>query len=216
MGFLARALDLGMTDQLRMRGEPNSLDLGIAFVSGIAASYCIARPKLSGALAGVAIAAALVPPIATVGIALAMGRTGIALGAALLFGTNIVAIVLGAGLNFMLAGISGNHKAGAWGRRSLIVLVLVCLGLAVPLTSVLLSRLSTSEQLEDAIQRDLPEGVTLVSAHQMRGGGFEVTVESSSPLDKMTLEKVSAAIKAVEGKSGPVKLRTQLVQELTE
>ena len=216
MGFLARALDLGMTEQLRMRGEPNSLDLGIAFVSGIAASYCIARPKLSGALAGVAIAAALVPPIATVGIALAMGRTGIALGAALLFGTNIVAIVLGAGLNFMLAGISGNHKAGAWGRRSLIVLVLVCLGLAVPLTSVLLSRLSTSEQLEDAIQRDLPEGVTLVSAHEMRGGGFEVTVESSSPLDKMTLEKVSAAIKAVEGKSGPVKLRTQLVQELTE
>lgn len=216
MGFLARALDLGMTDQLRMRGEPNSLDLGIAFVSGIAASYCIARPKLSGALAGVAIAAALVPPIATVGIALALGRTGIALGAALLFGTNIVAIVLGAGLNFMLAGISGNHKAGAWGRRSLIVLVLVCLGLAVPLTSVLLSRLSTSEQLESAIQAELPEGVVLVSANQMRGGGFEVTVESSSPLTEGTLKKVSAAIQEVEGEESPVKLRTHLVQKVAK
>jgi hypothetical protein len=50
----------------------------------------------------------------------------------------------------------------------------------------------------------------------MRGGGFEVTVESSSPLGEMTLEKVSAAIEAVEGESGPVKLRTRLVQKLTE
>lgn len=216
MGFLARALDLGMTDQLRMRGEPNSLDLGIAFVSGIAASYCIARPKLSGALAGVAIAAALVPPIATVGIALALGRTGIALGAALLFGTNIVAIVLGAGLNFMLAGISGNHKAGAWGKRSLIVLVLVCLGLAVPLTSVLLSRLSTSEQLEEAIQEELPDGVVLVSANQMRGGGFEVTVESATPLGEDILEKVTTAIEKVEEETGPVKLRTLLVQQFAK
>ncbi len=63
MGILARFLELGSTDQLRMRGQPNTLDLGIAFVAGIAASYCIARPKLSGTLAGVTIAAALVPPI---------------------------------------------------------------------------------------------------------------------------------------------------------
>lgn len=212
MGFLARWLNLGLTEQLRMRGEPNSLDLGIAFVSGIAASYCIARPKLSGALAGVAIAAALVPPIATVGIALALGQTTIALGAALLFGTNIVAIVLGAGLNFTLAGISGNGKAGAWGRRSLISLVLVCLGLAVPLTSVLLSRLSTSEQLEMAIKEELPEGVTFVSANRMRGGGFEVTVESAGPIGTDLLPKLVDAIEEVEGEKGAVKLRTQLVE----
>ena len=215
MGFFARWLNLGLTDQLRMRGEPNALDLGIAFVSGIAASYCIARPKLSGALAGVAIAAALVPPIATVGIGLAMGQTSVALGAALLFGTNIVAIVLGAGLNFTLAGISGNQKAGAWGRRSLIVLVLVCLGLAVPLTSVLLSRLSRSEQLEQAIIDKLPQGVVLVSANRMRGGGFEVTVESAELLSDELLPKLVEVIKKTEGENAPVKLRTHLVQRVS-
>lgn len=212
MGFLAKFLNLGLTEQLRMRGEPNALDLGIAFVSGIAASYCIARPKLSGALAGVAIAAALVPPIATVGIGLALGQTSVALGAALLFGTNIVAIVLGAGLNFTLAGISGKQKAGAWGRRSLIALVLVCLGLAVPLTSVLLARLSRSEQLEMAIMEELPEGVELVSLNRMKGGGFEITVESSNPIGGGLPGKLAQTIKEVDGDSGPVKVRTHLVQ----
>jgi len=212
MGFLARFLNLGLTEQLQMRGEPNSLDLGIAFVSGIAASYCIARPKLSGALAGVAIAAALVPPIATVGIGLALGQTRVAFGAAFLFGTNIVAIVLGAGLNFTLAGISGNHKKGAWGRRSLIALVLVCLGLAVPLTSGLLSRLSRSEKLEKAIMDELPKGVTLVSANRMRGGGFEVIVESARPLEVDLFPKVAQVNGKIEGEKESVKLRTQLVQ----
>ena len=212
LGFLARCLDLGLTDQLRMRGEPNSLDLGIAFVSGIAASYCIARPKLSGALAGVAIAAALVPPIATVGIGLALGLTTVALGAALLFGTNIVAIVLGAGLNFMLAGISGIHKAGAWGRRSLIVLILVCLGLAVPLTSVLISRLSRSEQLEQAIAKELPEGIHLISVSRLRRGGFEVAVESEGTVEKGLASEVAETISRIEGRRETVKLRTVLIQ----
>ena len=212
LGFLARWLNLGMTDQLRMRGEPNSLDLGIAFVSGIAASYCIARPKLSGALAGVAIAAALVPPIATVGIGLALGQTEVALGVALLFGTNIVAIVLGAGLNFMLAGISGIHKAGAWGRRSLITLILVCLGLAVPLTSVLLSRLSRSVRLESAIESKLPEGVKLVSVSRLRGGGFEVEVESEKAVKEGLASEIAETIEEIEGGKESVKLRTELIQ----
>ncbi len=215
MGFLARCLNLGMTEQLQMRGEPNSLDLGIAFVSGIAASYCIARPKLSGALAGVAIAAALVPPIATVGIGLALGQTSTALGAALLFGTNIVAIVLGAGLNFTLAGIAGNQKAGTWGRRSLIILVLICLGLAVPLTSVLLSRLSKSEKLEKAIKAELPEGVRLVSANRMRGGGFELIVESARPIAPGLLKALSGVIEEVEGEKESVKLQTKLIERLS-
>ncbi|MDA7648831.1 DUF389 domain-containing protein [Akkermansiaceae bacterium] len=82
VGVYARFFDLGMTFQLEARGRPNLLDLGVAFVSGVAAAYCIARPKLSGALAGVAIAAALVPPIATVGISFVLGDVATSRGAA--------------------------------------------------------------------------------------------------------------------------------------
>lgn len=212
MGLVARFLHFGLTEQLRMRGEPNALDLGIAFVSGIAASYCVAWPKLTGALAGVAIAAALVPPIATVGIAFAMGQTDVALGAGLLFGTNIVAIVLGAGMNFMLAGISGIQKAGAWGRRTLITLILVCIGLSVPLTSVMLSRLSRSERLEMAISSELPEGVTLVSVDRMKGGGFVVMVETAKPVEGDVADAISKVVGEIEKKKSPVKLVTRLVQ----
>ena len=64
------------------------------------------RPNLVSALPGVAIAAALVPPIATSGLALTMGSPTLAGGASLLFFTNIVAIVLGTAFTFWAVGIS--------------------------------------------------------------------------------------------------------------
>lgn len=141
-GLLARLAGFELTDELAARGHPTLLDLGIAFVSGVAASYCLARPKLSGALAGVAIAAALVPPIATVGISMSLGEFRNANGAALLFGTNVVTVILGAAFNFWLAGLRGRGESGEWRRRILIVLTLVCICCAVPLTRVLLEGLA--------------------------------------------------------------------------
>jgi len=207
MGLVARFLELGVTDQIKMRGSPNVLDLGIAFISGVAASYCIARPKLSGALAGVAIAAALVPPVATVGICYALGATSIAKGAALLFGTNVVAVVLGAGINFFLAGIRGKSRSGEWARRGVIILSLICAGLTVPLTSVLLSKLSRSAQIEERLKTALPEGIHLRSVSKMSGGGYEVTVESPTMVTDETFEKLQQAA------GRKIKLRTSLVRE---
>ena len=140
-GLLARWTGFTMTDELLARGKPTLLDLGIAFVSGVAASYCLARPKLSGALAGVAIAAALVPPIATVGISAGLGQYSNATGAALLFGTNVVTVILGAAVNFWFAGLRGRGEGGEWRRRILIILMLACIGCAIPLTLYLLEGL---------------------------------------------------------------------------
>ena len=53
-------------------------------------------PNLSEALPGVAIAAALVPPITSAGIALTTGDLEISRGAATLFGLNLLAIILAA------------------------------------------------------------------------------------------------------------------------
>ena len=136
-----------LTSELASRGGPTLLDMGVAFASGVAASYCIARPGLSSALAGVAIAAALVPPIATVGISVALGETANALGATLLFATNVVAIVLGAALNFFANGIRAKvseKRRVLWASRSLLGLMLVAAALAVPLGSVLVSKVASS------------------------------------------------------------------------
>ena len=65
---LATADFVQATQEMDARDWPGVLDLVIAFVSGLAAAYASGRPGLLAALPGVAIAAALLPPIATSGL----------------------------------------------------------------------------------------------------------------------------------------------------
>lgn len=84
-----------VTSELRARTQPTLLDLVIAVVGGIAGVYAILQ-RLSGVMVGVAIATALVPPLSTIGFGLSTGRFDFALGAALLFLTNTLAIAFAA------------------------------------------------------------------------------------------------------------------------
>ena len=147
-----------LSHEILARGSPNVLDLLVAFLSGLAAAYALARPGLMGAMAGVAIAAALVPPIGTTGICLAKGEYLIGRGAALLFGTNLVAIVLGASLAFRLLGVRGTKETGGrklWARRAIQALFLVAMLLAVPLASVLLGQVSRKVEAGLAVTPEL-------------------------------------------------------------
>ena len=75
-GFLVGLCTLSFeepTREMLARGGPGLLDLCVAFAAGLAAAYASSRPGLIAALPGVAIAAALVPPIATSGLALSIG-----------------------------------------------------------------------------------------------------------------------------------------------
>ena len=76
-------------------------------------------------------------------------------------------------------------------------------------------QLSHSEGLEKAIQSSLPEGVSLDAVNRMKNGGFEVILESATPLSEVDLQKVAEAVSSYEKEGGPVKLRTNLVHELT-
>ena len=99
--------------ELISRMRPSLLDLGIAVSAGVAAAYAYTRPSVSSALAGIAIAVALVPPLCTVGIALSLGHkagtdigfameTVSARGPFLLYLTNIFGIVLSAAVVFLI------------------------------------------------------------------------------------------------------------------
>lgn len=111
-----------LTPELNARGNPSVLDIFIALASGVAAAYAMGRPDLSAALPGVAIAAALVPPIATSGIAFAEGVWGVAAQSSLLFLTNVITIILSASLTLYLTGVR-MKKGSSW---SLAVLGLLC------------------------------------------------------------------------------------------
>ncbi|MEM8955751.1 MAG: TIGR00341 family protein [Verrucomicrobiota bacterium] len=146
LGILLRLLTPGheLTMQVAVRGSPNILDLGIAFFAGVAAGYAMARPKMSGALPGVAISVALVPPLAAAGIALGSADWAIALGALLLFATNMVAIVLGSALVFRIHGIKTpkkNRTAAVSMKRIILALGFALVIMTAPLAYRLMDQI---------------------------------------------------------------------------
>lgn len=170
-----------LTPELLARGAPTLIDLVVAFLSGVAAAYALARPSLLGAMAGVAIAAALVPPLATVGIAFAEFRWDITEGAAILFLTNLVAIILGAASIYRLLGIQGSRlgtRLPVWVRRTVIFLILMSVFLTAPLGIDLARQLREGQTrpytlpVSKAVHRAIIErvhqeyGVTFITANR--------------------------------------------------
>ena len=128
--------DFEPTLEIEARGNPDLLDLGIAFLSGTTAAYSTGRSNVMTTFAGVAIAAALVPPLAVVGIALTHGSPEIALNASILLLTNLVAIILGAALVFRMfkvhVSLQGDRMP-VWAKRASIILFLALALLMAPL-----------------------------------------------------------------------------------
>jgi uncharacterized hydrophobic protein (TIGR00271 family) len=125
------------SDEILLRTHPNLLDLGVALASGAAGAYALCRKEVSAALPGVAIAAALVPPLATIGIGLARWDGEVAGGATLLFVTNLVAISGMGGMVFLWLGfrpLPGKEtrrrvfQGGVVGTALLLVAVTIPLG----------------------------------------------------------------------------------------
>ena len=93
-----------LSSELLARTTPSLLDLGIAVAAGLAGGYVLTHKGAGSSLPGVAIAVALVPPLATVGVALELQANDQAIGALLLYSTNLVAIVLSASVVMVVSG----------------------------------------------------------------------------------------------------------------
>ena len=96
------------TSEITSRTRPSTLDLGIAVFSGLAgAVVSVTRGKrLSAAIPGVAVAVALIPPLAVAGFSAGAGwRFSFIKGSMLLFGANLGGIVLSSTLVFLLIGM---------------------------------------------------------------------------------------------------------------
>lgn len=92
----------GVTDEIIFRTEPTLLSFAIAFVAGLAVSYTAARPNLSSTLVGIAVSVALIPPIAVIGVGLALVKVPIISGAVAFLLVNVIGIVFASMLIFSL------------------------------------------------------------------------------------------------------------------
>ncbi len=150
------------TAQILARTNPNFFDLLVAIFSGMVAGFAIIRQQ-GGTFAGVAIATALMPPLATSGYGWATASWDIFSGAFLLFLTNMLAIA------FSVTGVSLWYGLGKWpsgkdlawrGGVALFVLAL----LSIPLVKTLNSSVSQailSKQVQDTVNSALPASDTI-------------------------------------------------------
>ena len=126
------------TQEILGRGFPSILDAGVAVGAGFIAAYATARRGIPAALSGVAIAAALVPPVNAFGLNVAFGQTRLAMGAALLFFANMVCIALVAALVFFWLGMRPRRLDNDQHRRRYLSLV-ISLVMLVPALVILLN-----------------------------------------------------------------------------
>ena len=133
---MSMAFGLTLTgSEIISRTSPTLFDLGVALPAGAAAAFSQTRRSIASSIAGVAIAVALVPPLAVSGIGLAVGpkatlesgmslaeyasygggAVDIATGAFVLFLTNLVGIIVVAMLIFIC------QRYGEW-KKALLAL----------------------------------------------------------------------------------------------
>ena len=98
-------MPMEITPEIEMRTMTSPTFMVLAIVLGIAGSLALSS-NIPGILAGVAIAAALVPPAVVMGIGLAMLDEEILYGSSILTLSNIIGLLLGTLVVFLLAGVT--------------------------------------------------------------------------------------------------------------
>jgi uncharacterized hydrophobic protein (TIGR00271 family) len=155
-----------VTGEILARTQPSLMDLFVALVSGVVGAYAQCRRSVLSAAAGVSIAVALVPPLATSGIGLTAGAAGqnIFAGALLLFMTNLAAITAAASLVFLFFGFRPDpgKRIMVFGR-GLVGMLLLLLAVSIPLTA-----LSIRAARQTALRSDIQQAL-VASTGEMEG-----------------------------------------------
>lgn len=126
--------------EVASRVNPGLIDMLAALATGVVGSVALVRRDISDTLPGVAIAISLVPPLCVVGVTLQSAAYTEALGALLLFVTNVAAI-LATGVVVMsvyhVPGALTTHRVGDRRRRvprAVVVIAGMMIVVLIPLT----------------------------------------------------------------------------------
>ncbi|RFU88719.1 DUF389 domain-containing protein [Streptomyces triticagri] len=141
LGWIAAPPDgFASNGQVTARISPRLIDLLAALATGTVGAFALVRADISDTLPGVAIAISLVPPLAVTGLLVTVGRYHDASEAALLFTTNVAAIVATGTVVFLVYGVRGAAQecglpVAQFHGRTLAAVGVVVLLIAVPLTT---------------------------------------------------------------------------------
>jgi uncharacterized hydrophobic protein (TIGR00271 family) len=132
------------------RTSPTIFELFIALAAGFVGAFVITYPKIGAAIAGVVVAAALVPPIAVMGLSISHGNLEMAGGAFILYLSNLIAVTFSASILFLVSKFKGpSTETGQDKRKSNIRWTLIFLVvMAIPLFLI------TSEAIKEKNQQN--------------------------------------------------------------
>jgi uncharacterized hydrophobic protein (TIGR00271 family) len=136
--YMTGVISVTTNSQIVARTSPRLTDLYAALASGAVGAFAMSRKDVANTLPGVAIAIALVPPLAVVGLTLSQGAYDDAGGAFLLFVTNFLSILLAGGGVFALLGLSKASMASLKGserRNAFVIIGLGTLLVIIPLAT---------------------------------------------------------------------------------
>ncbi|MFI6818992.1 DUF389 domain-containing protein [Nonomuraea sp. NPDC050328] len=129
------SFELLANSQIAGRTSPGLADLVAAIATGLAGAIALARRDVAAVLPGVAIAISLVPPLVVVGVCLGDGAPWLALGALVLFLSNMLSLVLAGTFVFATLGYTAPPEPARSRRRA--VLALSALGVVVAAVLIL-------------------------------------------------------------------------------
>lgn len=204
-GFLPGDFNDLLTNEVLARTAPDVRDLVVALAAGVAGSYATARPDVSSSLPGVAIAVALVPPLAVVGMTMRAGEYDLAQGALLLYGTNLAAIVTVSTVVFVLAGFVPGRRLASMAPR-VVAGGLVGLAVVIVLAILLTTRtIDSGERARDVADVKEAVGVWLESSapfneSEVSVTGDVVSVRITGPQDPPPSSTLATELERILGR----------------
>ena len=208
------------TPEILARTEPNLLDLAVALFSGIAGGYSTVIGK-GGTAIGVAIATALMPPLTVIGYGIGVMQPMFAMGALLLFLTNLAAITFAFALIARLSGAARPFGKVEWSPGYVAILIAAFLALATPL-SLTLMKLTNEARIRVAARSAIVEacggsGVTIAQLD------VKTSVFGSPEVDALVIarsyttnaaEEAEALLKAALDKDVAISLQQVLAADV--
>lgn len=183
--------------QVLGRTSPTLMDLTAALATGLVGAIAVTRRDVGDVLPGVAIAISLVPPLAVVGVCLGSGSPALALGAFVLFASNVLALIITATVVLVVAGYS-REAAAPRERRWRGVYAVPAVALVVVAAPMVVNSLASlwARQISAAADRWLAQTpgaeVTDVQWH-----GTTVIVSILGPADLPPLGALDESVDAI-------------------
>ncbi len=180
--------------QILARVRPNLLDLWVAVGSGVAGAYAHSKKEIAKTLAGVAIAVALVPPLAVSGIGLGWMNWEIFSGALLLLITNLAGMILSAATTFLFLGFSPFRLA----KKGLLIALVLVASVSAPLAFGFSRMVRESKVVQDLSGHRMGHLILRnIEVRQVNPLRISVNVVAEKPLSEEELQAIKREIEDI-------------------